>query len=173
MKNYPPSHRQSAFWMTLCKPPLLGINIWIRSEIGTLRSGNFTDSRPLVKASTRPPLTPCATCAESSEIINMQNVSHAGNDRPVKEGQDDRYGFEPLAAGLARRILALNRTVIGIEGRWGAGKTSLLNLLMEHLSERKSEKTKILPISPWLSPPGSPLMESLMLSVAALLIVHI
>ncbi|WP_448310234.1 P-loop NTPase fold protein [Pantoea sp. PGP6] len=103
----------------------------------------------------------------------MQNVSHAGNDRPVKEGQDDRYGFEPLAAGLARRILALNRTVIGIEGRWGAGKTSLLNLLMEHLSERKSEKTKILPISPWLSPPGSPLMESLMLSVAALLIVHI
>lgn len=102
----------------------------------------------------------------------MQNVSHAGNDRPVKEGQDDRYGFEPLAAGLARRILALNKnisTVIGIEGRWGVGKTSLLNLLMEHLSERKSEKTKILPISPWLSPPGSPLMESLMLSVAALL----
>jgi hypothetical protein len=102
----------------------------------------------------------------------MHNVSHAGNDRPVKEGQDDRYGFEPLAAGLAGRILALNKnisTVIGIEGRWGAGKTSLLNLLMEHLSERKSEKTKILPISPWLSPPGSPLMESLLLSVAALL----
>lgn len=59
-------------------------------------------------------------------------LSHAGFEGPVLEAEDDRYGYTAIAEGLARSINVLDEnvnTVIGIEGQWGSGKTSLLNLL--------------------------------------------
>lgn len=95
-----------------------------------------------------------------------------GNENPVMEVGEDRYGYDELAGGLARRLLALEKTsgtVIGIEGKWGSGKTSLLNLLLKHLDAEHGEDTHILPVSPWLSPPGIPMTHSLLLPVAAIL----
>lgn len=100
----------------------------------------------------------------------------AGNHAPVNRSREDRYGYEATAASLARQILALSKDgsqVIGIEGRWGSGKTSLLNLLMHHLNAESPKATHVLPISPWLSAPGSPLIESLLLPVAAILDEHV
>lgn len=95
-----------------------------------------------------------------------------GNENPVMEAGEDRYGYDELAGGLARRLLALEKTsgtVIGIEGKWGSGKTSLLNLLLKHLDAEHDEDTHILPVSPWLSPPDTPMIHSLLLPVAAIL----
>ncbi|HGL4550118.1 KAP family P-loop NTPase fold protein [Klebsiella aerogenes] len=99
----------------------------------------------------------------------------AVNHQPVNRSREDRYGYDATAASLARRILELSKDVsqvIGIEGRWGSGKTSLLNLLMQHLNAEDQKATHVLPVSPWLSAPGSPLIESLLLPVAAILDEH-
>ncbi|WP_313437775.1 hypothetical protein [Atlantibacter hermannii] len=45
-------------------------------------------------------------------------------DLPVARTEQDRYGCTGLAKKLARSIISLDRktsTVIGIEGKWGAG----------------------------------------------------
>lgn len=96
----------------------------------------------------------------------------AGQGAPLNCDEDDRYGFPAVAEGLARSIFALNEeggTVIGIEGRWGAGKTSLLNLLLNRLKLKSPVGTHVLRFSPWLNGPGGSLTETLLLPVADIL----
>lgn len=100
----------------------------------------------------------------------------SGHSAPVSREKDDRYGFTAVADGLAKSILALDGeegTVIGIEGRWGAGKTSLLNLLLIRLLKRlesgRLPGTHVIPFSPWLNGAGGNLAEVLLLPVADIL----
>lgn len=96
----------------------------------------------------------------------------AGTEAPVSRSEEDLYGFENVAAGLSRSILALDNnvsTVIGIEGKWGAGKTSLLRLLMNRLEEHKPAGTHVLHIAPWLTAQGTSPADSLLMPVAAIL----
>lgn len=75
----------------------------------------------------------------------------AGTEAPVSRAEEDRYGFEGLEAGLVRSILALDNdvsTVIGIEGKRGAGKISLLRLLMNKLEDLKPDGTYVLHLAP-------------------------
>lgn len=61
-------------------------------------------------------------------------------DRAVISKDEDRYGFTYIATELACAIQGIGRegsAVIGIEGAWGTGKTSLLNLLCIALDEQK------------------------------------
>lgn len=95
-----------------------------------------------------------------------------GQGAPLSCDEDDRYGFPAVAEGLAKSIFALNEeggTVIGIEGRWGAGKTSLLNLLLNRLKRNNPAGTHVLRFSPWLNGPGGSLAETLLLPVADIL----
>ncbi|WP_252345168.1 P-loop NTPase fold protein [Escherichia coli] len=59
------------------------------------------------------------------------------------------------------------QNVVGIEGAWGSGKTSLLNLILRNLALKKDAHTHVLHISPWLSG-GSP-VEALFLPVATVI----
>lgn len=96
----------------------------------------------------------------------------AGNDTPISRVEEDRYGFSGVAKNLASSVISLDRkisTVIGIEGKWGSGKTSLLNLLMREMLSLVPEGTHVLKISPWLSPSGDSTVEDLLLPVAAIL----
>lgn len=96
----------------------------------------------------------------------------AGTEAPVSRSEEDLYGFKNVAAGLSRSILALDNnvsTVIGIEGKWGAGKTSLLRLLMNRLEEHKPAGTYVLHIAPWLTAQGTSPADSLLMPVAAIL----
>lgn len=98
--------------------------------------------------------------------------SAAGNDSPVLTPEQDRYGFVALAEKLSQSIINLDRnisTVIGIEGRWGTGKTSLLNLLLKQMEDERQTGTYVLKISPWLTPSGDSTVEGLLLPVAAIL----
>lgn len=105
--------------------------------------------------------------------MNTSSAHHfAGNDNPIMHAPEDRYGFTELAEKLSASIISLDRkisTVIGIEGKWGAGKTSLLNLLMGKLTSQVPAGTHVLRISPWLSPSGDGAVEALLLPVAAIL----
>lgn len=86
--------------------------------------------------------------------------------------EEDRYGFNELAVRLTGSIIQLDRrisTVIGIEGRWGSGKTSLLNLLLKQMKADVPDGTHVMQIAPWLAPSGDSAVEALLLPVAAIL----
>ncbi|MFA4105771.1 KAP family NTPase [Serratia nevei] len=93
-------------------------------------------------------------------------------DRAISNKEEDRYGFTHIATELARAIQGIGRegsAVIGIEGAWGTGKTSLLNLLRTALAEQQERQTFVLTVSPWLDGSDTPLVASLLLPVAAII----
>jgi hypothetical protein len=93
-------------------------------------------------------------------------------DRAIGHKDEDRYGFTHIATELARAIQGIGRegsAVIGIEGAWGTGKTSLLNLLRTALAEQPEKQTFVLTVSPWLDGSDTSLVASLLLPVAAII----
>ncbi|MEN0569826.1 P-loop NTPase fold protein [Serratia nevei] len=93
-------------------------------------------------------------------------------DRAIGHEDEDRYGFTHIAIELARAVKEIGRegsAVIGIEGAWGTGKTSLLNLLRTALDKQQEARTFVLTISPWLDGSDTPLVASLLLPVAAII----
>ncbi|MBL1148422.1 MAG: hypothetical protein HND56_07420 [Pseudomonadota bacterium] len=76
-------------------------------------------------------------------------VFHA--DKPIQSVQEDRLGFSPIADNLATSILKMNADggfVIGIEGPWGCGKSSILNLLCAKIKDEQN--ISIIKFSPWI-----------------------
>src|ERR1700742_4027242 len=60
------------------------------------------------------------------------------NDKPITQPADDRFGIDPFARSLAasiRTIKAAEGTVIALNGRWGLGKSSTVNLIIHHLKD--------------------------------------
>ncbi|MEB7830363.1 KAP family NTPase [Klebsiella quasipneumoniae] len=93
-------------------------------------------------------------------------------DRAVISEDEDRYGYSHIATELAHAIQGIGRkgsAVIGIEGAWGTGKTSLLNLLRAALEKQKEDRTYVLSISPWLDGSDTSLVASLLLPVAGII----
>ncbi|WP_159282674.1 KAP family P-loop NTPase fold protein [Rahnella variigena] len=93
-------------------------------------------------------------------------------DAAVHSPAEDRYGFTHVAKQLAVAIGELGRdgsAVIGLEGAWGSGKTSLLNLLRLSLEAGLHERTFVLSVSPWLDGGSVSPVESLLLPVAAII----
>lgn len=78
-------------------------------------------------------------------------------DRPILSHEQDRLGRAVFAKYLARCMLDHNNPeslVIGLQGGWGSGKTSLINLILEELHIASNnmfddEKPIILNFSPW------------------------
>ncbi|MEN0578929.1 P-loop NTPase fold protein [Phytobacter palmae] len=102
--------------------------------------------------------------------ILRQLWNQKGLDAAVENVPDDRYGFSHIAENISRSILSLPQeasNVVGIEGAWGSGKTSLLNLILNNLALKKDGYTHVLHISPWLS--GSSPVEALFLPVATVI----
>src|SRR5438874_829101 len=55
------------------------------------------------------------------------------NDTPIATPEDDRFGIDPFAQALARAISdmpAPNGAVIAVNGPWGTGKSSAINLVL-------------------------------------------
>lgn len=61
------------------------------------------------------------------------------NDRPITQTNEDELQMNPYAITLCEFIQTCNTpTTIAIQGDWGSGKTSLMNLMQYHLSESKN-----------------------------------
>ena len=74
-------------------------------------------------------------------------------DRPISKKQDDRLGFTPVAKHFARVISdksLKDGLVFGIEGKWGSGKSSLINLIVDALRDQGDMAPEIIEFSPWL-----------------------
>lgn len=73
-------------------------------------------------------------------------------DRPIDTPQKDRLGFAEIAKHLADAFLRndlSNGFVVGVEGSWGSGKSSLVKMALGHLREQ-AEAPGIVEFQPWL-----------------------
>ncbi|MDE0506400.1 MAG: P-loop NTPase fold protein [Candidatus Poribacteria bacterium] len=78
-------------------------------------------------------------------------------DRPISPGDNDRLGFGELARSLANLILNHPNTsslILGLEGPWGSGKSSMLRLLQGEFAKGNEESEGVdvivISFSPWL-----------------------
>lgn len=85
-------------------------------------------------------------------------------DRPIESVEQDRFGFEPLAdrvAGALTTQAAGKGFVLGVEGKWGSGKSSLLALVVAKLKGLDRSKVAVVEFRPWLIGDRDQLLASL------------
>ncbi|WP_114418016.1 P-loop NTPase fold protein [Marinospirillum perlucidum] len=93
-------------------------------------------------------------------------------DRALEDKEKDQFGFVGMAKKLAPSIVQASKgdgIVIGLEGPWGSGKTSLLNFLRAELAANDGENVHTITIAPWLNGDSSPLVSALLDPMAAIL----
>jgi len=73
------------------------------------------------------------------------------DDKPITSPEEDSFGFDPLAKAVADSISKMeipDGTVIAVNGPWGSGKSSLINLVRWHL-RGKEDRLKIVDFRCW------------------------
>lgn len=77
-------------------------------------------------------------------------------DQPIRSYKDDILGRSTFAKSLGDAILSYREKdsiVIGLYGAWGSGKTSIINMALEHVENKSEETNKNKPIvlrfNPW------------------------
>src|SRR2546430_9915637 len=74
-------------------------------------------------------------------------------DRPGTDPSLDRLGYAPFAKRLAQSIARLPRAegqVVAVYGRWGFGKTTMLNYVRYYLDQmERTEQPTIISFNPW------------------------
>ncbi|MCB9420278.1 MAG: hypothetical protein H6667_10750 [Ardenticatenaceae bacterium] len=76
------------------------------------------------------------------------------SDTPIKSLSDDLLGRERFANALANNLHACDQEesiVIGLFGPWGSGKTSLINMTLDHLQSLETSDSNyiIVKFNPW------------------------
>lgn len=75
-------------------------------------------------------------------------------DKALNSASADRLGFAATAEAIAAALLrqpAVDGLVVGIEGRWGSGKSSLVNMTVEMLRKVGKENCpEVVEFRPWL-----------------------
>lgn len=93
-------------------------------------------------------------------------------DRALDDVFADEYGFNDIAKKLAPSLVDAAKSdgmVIGIEGPWGSGKTSLLNFLKKQLAARQADRLHVITLAPWLTGDNISLIETLTDAMADIL----
>lgn len=91
------------------------------------------------------------------------------SDRPLDDDEHDEFNFAGIARKLAPSLIAATEgegMVIGIEGPWGSGKTTMLNLLRKELSVQKVRHLHVINIAPWLGGDNTSLVRTLIDAIA-------
>ena len=85
----------------------------------------------------------------------------------------DLLAFSPVAETVAAALLddRLDPVVLGVSGRWGSGKTTVLQLVGAELAKLDDEGSKILVVytDPWRYDPATGVKESLIAEVLSAL----
>lgn len=98
----------------------------------------------------------------------MSEKESFNGDRPISTAADDFLGFGQMAKHLARSICRTDLSkglVIGIEGPWGSGKSSLLQLTEEAMRVEDRSR-EIIHFSPWLVGSRQELLTELLGQIA-------
>lgn len=73
-------------------------------------------------------------------------------DKPITDVSEDKLGRSGFAERLAKAIINFNTAdsyAIALQGSWGCGKTSVLNMAICKIEEFAGEKTVIVKFNPW------------------------
>jgi predicted KAP-like P-loop ATPase len=74
------------------------------------------------------------------------------NDSPIETQEDDRYGVTPFANALAKSIVGIQKpigTTIALNGPWGSGKSSAVNLVRTALAKEENSNLTINDFKCW------------------------
>ena len=77
------------------------------------------------------------------------------SDKPIKSSKQDLLGRTTFSKQLGEAIYGYDANdglVIGLYGKWGTGKTSILNMVINEindLSRKSDDKPIIVKFSPW------------------------
>ena len=92
-------------------------------------------------------------------------------DRPLGASGKDRLGFDALAQRIATSLMdraSAGGLVVGIEGAWGSGKTSLIDLTIRQLDNLGgAEKPAVVNFRPWLIGDRNSLLNGLFNELAS------
>ena len=94
------------------------------------------------------------------------------SDRAVITNAADEFGFVGIAESLAPRIAEASQgdgLVIGLEGSWGSGKSSLMNLIRHQIDSLDNSNIHTITIAPWLDGDSSSLVLSMLHPIAEIL----
>ena len=108
-----------------------------------------------------------------SQKASTDNRLPVNSDVPIDDLAKDRLGFGELAHHLADVFLSNDLTrglVVGIEGEWGSGKSSLANLALRELEVKKNERRlRIVRFSPWIVGNRDQLLSQLFIELDSVL----
>lgn len=97
-------------------------------------------------------------------------IPEVRGERALREGELDRLGFGEVAGRIADAITdraSSDGLVIGLDGEWGSGKSSLLTLIEGELGRRSEEdRPTIINFRPWLVGNRDALLTSLFSELA-------
>lgn len=85
--------------------------------------------------------------------LNKKNSSSILKDEPISRDSKDELGFTIYADSISNHIKGIvdneRSFVFGIEGSWGSGKTSFINMVKARLKNHK--EIRIVDFNPWMS----------------------
>lgn len=88
--------------------------------------------------------------AEATTAVTSWNL---GSDLPLVDPAEDAFGYAPFASQLAQAIVSNNNPqglVLSVHGKWGSGKSSLMNFIKYNLKNfPESERPIIVDFNPW------------------------
>lgn len=97
----------------------------------------------------------------------IENSNFSG-DRPIEKSEDDKLGFKFAANHIASAIQHYSSPegfVFGLEGAWGSGKSSFVNLIAAALKDIESAP-EIVKFSPWIISSRDALLVELFREIA-------
>ncbi len=97
----------------------------------------------------------------------MKSHSNFLHDLPATA---DAFGREHFAKNLAHSLVLPNNSpglVVGIEGEWGAGKSTLIGFITKNLKENEKQNPIVIDFNPWMLSTTGELVEALIGQIAA------
>ena len=79
-------------------------------------------------------------------------MSEYFNDSPIESDADDQYGVTAFASAIATSIVTIKNpigTTIAINGPWGAGKSSAVNLIRNQLDLKANKNLTVVDFKCW------------------------
>ena len=73
-------------------------------------------------------------------------------DKPITNASEDKLGRSGFAERLAKAIINFDTAdsyAIALQGSWGCGKTSVLNMAIQKIEETTDKKTVVIRFNPW------------------------
>lgn len=74
------------------------------------------------------------------------------NDSPIERAEDDQYGIAPFAGTIATSLVKIEDPIgstIAINGPWGSGKSSAVNLIRSELDRLNDQTLKVVDFRCW------------------------